>query len=380
MPEPARAKPSVDEGTTIAIVGVGLMGGSLGLALRRAWPTVRISGYDEPSVLAEARRRGAISDASDTLEECVRDADVVFFATPIAVTLRLMKEAAPFLKNSATVTDLCSVKTPVLERAADVLPSEVLFVGGHPMTGSERTGIQHARELLYENATYVLCPPPPLPTGSEEALRALESLLQGIGARLLRLDARIHDESVAHVSHLPQLLAVLLVNQTGDESERLDAVFDLAAGGFRDLTRIAGSSYTIWRDILAGNRGPILDALGAYARRIQAVRNRLADDDWDGLGRLFTNAEKTRQRIPAEQTGALRSIVDVFVFVTDETGSLHRITSLLAEAGLDIRDIELLKLREGTGGTFRLGFESRSVADRAVDALNQHGVQAYRLD
>ena len=248
------------------------------------------------------------------------------------------------------------------------------------MTGSERTGIRHAQELLYENATYVLCPPDPLPADREEALESLESLLEGIGARLLRLDARVHDESVAHVSHLPQLLAVLLVNQADEESGRLDAVFDLAAGGFRDLTRISGSSYTIWRDILAGNQGPILDALGAYARRIQTVRNRLAEDDWDGLGQLFTDAEKTRQRIPAAQTGALRSIVDVFVFVSDETGSLHRITSLLAEAGLDIRDIELLKLREGTGGTFRLGFESRSVADRTVDTLTEHGIQAYRLD
>ncbi|NNF03487.1 MAG: prephenate dehydrogenase [Rhodothermales bacterium] len=364
----------------VAVVGTGLMGGSLGLAIRRARPDIDVTGFDQPSVLAEALQRGAITRSASSIGECVRGADVVIFAAPIAATLRLLEEAAPHLDGVAVVTDLCSVKTPVLERAADVLPDGVLFVGGHPMTGSERTGIRHARELLYENATYVLCPPDPVPPEHAAALEGFENLLRAIGARLLRLDARAHDESVAHVSHLPQLLAVLLVNQAGGESERLDAVFELAAGGFRDMTRIAGSSFSIWRDIVAGNRGPILDALGAYAARLQAVRNRLAEDDWEAVGALFADAEEIRQRIPAAETGALRTIVDIFVFVPDETGALHRIISLLATSGLDIRDIELLKLREGTGGTFRLGFDTPRNADRAVDVLTSDGIQAYRLN
>jgi prephenate dehydrogenase len=386
----------------VAVVGVGLMGGSLGLALRHAWPELPITGFDQPSVLDVALERGAITAASDTLEACIGAADLVVFATPVAATLRLLEEAAPYVRDDAVVTDLCSVKAPVVARGREVFGSGVLFVGGHPMTGSERTGIRNAGELLYENASYVLCPPhpaesdgartPPAPdsdaAGSPEATyessddryTALRSLLTGIGARIIEMDAARHDAAVARVSHLPQLLAVLLVDQAGDESRNIDGLLDLAAGGFRDMTRIAGSPFSVWRDILAGNSGEILDATAAFTRRLQTVRNRLAEDDWDAIGGLFARAERTRQDIPSALTGAIRSIVDVFVFIPDEPGALHRIIANVADAGLDIRDVELLKLREGTGGTFRIGFDSIQSADEAVDVLHAEGIQAYRLD
>lgn len=399
----------------IAILGTGLIGGSLGLAWKHRRPGVTIVGHDRPEVLERAEARGAIDAKAAAPVTAVEDADVVVLCTPLATTLRMLDAIADAVTPGTIVTDVASVKQPVLDQAHDVLPDGVAFVGGHPMAGAEQSGIDHADALLFENAAYVLCLPDGASTGDLDGpLAPVVDLVESVGARPLVLDAATHDRVAAVVSHLPQLLAVALVNTvaetdvsrpesaSSDVDERGDGragpppedatdadapdapnhtdnvALDLAAGGFRDMTRIASSPFSMWRDVLVGNESAIHDALSHFTRVVQHLRNRLIADDLDALEDAFDSARDTRRRIPRTPKGFLQPLHDVLVRAPDEPGVLHAMTGALSDAGINIRDIELQKFREGTGGTFRLGFESDDDAARAVDVLDATQFDARR--
>lgn len=362
----------------IAIIGVGLIGGSLGLVWKKRTDHVFITGFDSPRVLQAATRRGAIDQQAATLASAVKDADIVVLSSPLRSIVSTLAESAPHLKAGAIVTDVGSVKGPIRDQAAAVLPAHVTFIGGHPMAGSERNGIEHADEFLFENATYVLCPPPETATFTDQHPDFIE-LLQATGARLLLLDPERHDAIAATVSHLPQLLAVTLMNYAAARSSEDDAVLKLAAGGFRDMTRIASSPFSVWRDILVANNGAILDVLAGFASELQRLRNRIGAEDLDEIEAAFQQALSSRESIPRNTKGFLHPLADVYVYAEDRPGELLTITRILHEASLNIKDIELLKIREGTGGAFRIGFAEPDSADDAVSTLSEAGFTAYRL-
>lgn len=362
----------------IAIIGVGLIGGSLGLVWKKHRRDVHVVGFDNASVLQKAIHRGAIDDGAASLAEAVRDAEVVVLAAPIGAIVSTLEEIAPHLKPGSLITDVGSVKRPVQERAAEVLPEDVMFVGGHPMAGSERRGIDHADALLFENATYVLCP-----NGGSTVFTAEQEpfvdLIRATGARLLVLEAGRHDQIAATVSHLPQLLAVALMNYAAGRNREDDAFLNLAAGGFRDMTRIASSPFGVWRDILIANNGPILDALAGFIAGLQKLRGRVGTEDLQDLEAAFESAQSARESIPRDTKGFLHPLSDVYVYAEDRPGELLSIARILHNASLNIKDIELLKIREGTGGAFRIGFSGMPAAEAAVEELTAAGYTAYRL-
>jgi prephenate dehydrogenase len=248
------------------------------------------------------------------------------------------------------------------------------------MAGSEKGGLASADAFLFENATYVLCPAERQDVaGFTRRHAGLVELVEATGARLLVLDARRHDRIAATVSHLPQLLAVTLMNYAAGLNAEDGAFLRLAAGGFRDLTRIASSPFEMWQHILVANEGPILDALGGFAAALQRLRNRLIEDDLEALHDAFTDARRTREAIPRNSKGFLHPLADVYVYAEDRPGELHRITRVLFEAEMNIKDIELLKVREGTGGAFRLSFADDATAASAVNVLEHAGFRAHRL-
>jgi len=362
----------------IALLGTGLIGGSLGLVWSERCPDWTLIGFDRPDILDRAHDRGAIEQRAADPKTLVEDADIVVLATPLGASLQMLEEIAPHVKEGAIVTDVASVKSPVMEQAAEVLPDHAHFVGGHPMAGAENSGIDAADGLLFENAIYALClEEEDEATVLEGTLSPLVELIEATGARPLLLEANHHDRIAAWVSHLPQLLAVSLMNVVDDLDDA--TARQLAAGGFRDMTRIASSPFSMWRDILIGNQGPILDALGAMSRSIQSVRNRLIEDDIEALDNTFEQAMKAREGIPSNQKGFLQPLHDVLVRAEDQPGELHAITGTLLDADLNVRDVELLKFREGTGGTFRLGFSSADEAHAACDALNKNDFRARPL-
>ncbi len=365
----------------LTIIGTGLIGGSLGLAWAQRRPELTIVGHDRPEVLERAEERGAIDEKAADPVSAVTDADLVVLATPLATTVRLLDTIADALPDGCLVTDVASVKEPVLEQAHDVLPDHATFLGGHPMAGAEHSGIEHADPLLFENAVYSLC----LPNDVNEAaldgpLAPLVELVEATGSRPLVLEAARHDRLVAATSHVPQLLAVALVNLVAstEDDEEQDLALQLAGGGFRDMTRIASSPFDMWRDVLIGNEREIHDALSRLRRGLRTLRNRLIEEDLETLEDAFDEARTARDAIPRDHKGFLHPLSDIYVRAPDEVGVIHDLSGHLLDADLNIKDIELQTIREGTGGTFRLAFDTAADAKKAIAVLSDAGYEARR--
>ena len=288
---------------TVAIVGVGLIGGSLGMAARRRGIARRVIGIGRSEQrLMRAKILGAIDDYSLDLAEGAAEADLVILCTPVQMVAPTLETMAPSLKPGAIVTDAGSTKRDIVEQAELVLerreesdgaPSApVTFIGGHPMAGSERTGVDAARADLFVGATYVLTP------GKNTELQALARLSEfaaGLGARVEVLNPAQHDQAVAIISHLPHAIASALM-QLAEESQReTGKTFQLAAGSFKDLTRIADSSPELWRDICITNADSICAAITSFQDTLEGLKTALQEHDEAAIERFFHQAQQIRQ-------------------------------------------------------------------------------------
>ncbi|HLP15863.1 MAG TPA: prephenate dehydrogenase [Bacteroidota bacterium] len=374
---PATHAPDATQQETIrsvAIIGLGVIGGSLALAIRRADPTITIIGYARERALEAARTRSIADVYTGDVTEAVRTADCVFVCTPVHTILDLLPEIARVVKPQTIVTDVGSTKEAVCLYAKKLFRRNGIFIGGHPMAGSEGSGIGYADALLFQNAVYVLCPVSARP----EASRRLAMLVQSFGARVFLMKPGEHDRIAACISHVPQLAAVALMQTAGKKNETNGAYLQLAAGGFRDMTRIASSPYGMWNDILATNSLQIKRALSDLQAVLFRFERQLGDRNFSAFNRDFTKAKTLRDRIPKNVKGFLAPLFDVYVSAEDRPGILATITSALARAGVNIKDIELLKIREGESGTFRLGFESEAAAECAITVLAKKKIKAGR--
>ena len=355
----------------ITIIGVGLIGGSLGLAIKRRVKGVVVTGCDKPDVLRKARTRGAIDIAGKSIAAAVKNADLVILACPTANILSLLPAVARYASAETLVTDVGSVKSAIVTVANKLFPWGN-FIGGHPMAGVELSGIEAAHPLLFENAVYVLTP---LKHTRRTHVKTLSDFLHTLGARVLKMDARTHDTVAAAVSHVPQLTAVALMNVAGLRHKQARKHLQLAAGGFRDLTRIATSRYDVWSDILRFNRAEIARALVLMTRELNSYGSMLKHSARPALRNNFATARKLRNAIPRNMKGFLRSLSDLYVYVQDKPGVLATMTVALAKANINIKDMELLKIREGSGGTFRLSFDSPEVSKKAAKILRKKGFE-----
>ncbi len=366
----------------VLIVGLGLIGGSLALALRRAGFRGRIAAVGREATIAEGRRRGAIDDGFgyDELPRAAESADLIVLATPIRT---IIEEIAVLggakLRPGAIVTDAGSTKREVLAAAARSLPEGVRFIGGHPMAGSEARGIGAADPFLFQNAYYVLTPAAGTPAQDVERL---SDLVSRTGAHVVVLSAEDHDRIAAAISHLPQLLAVALVNSLEDLGPLRDTAVRLAAGGFRNMTRIASSPFGVWRDIIATNRAPIAAGMDGFLRRLAGVSAQVSGGEAGerALEAAFGAAASTRAAIPKDTKGFLRPSWDVLVVVEDRPGVIAGIAGTLSARGINIKDIAVLKVREDEGGSLRLAFATRELAGEAVRILEAGGYEARVSD
>jgi prephenate dehydrogenase len=358
---------------SLVIVGVGLIGGSLALALRAGGYRGRIVGVSRPETIEEAVRAGVIDRGVgyEDLAGAAAAADLIVLSSPIARIIdHLAVLGAAALREGVVITDVGSTKRRILDAAAASLPPRARFIGGHPLAGSQERGVGAADPFLFQNAYYVLTPPPGAPAADVERLGRL---LVRTGARLMVLDAPTHDAIAAAISHLPQLLAVSLVRfLDGLGEHRADAVH-LAAGGFRDMTRIASSPYSVWRDIIETNR----DAIGGVVERfLEHVRATVLALDGRALEADFERAARTRAEIPRDTKGFLSRLWNVLVVVEDRPGVIAGIAAPLAARGINVKDIEVLKVREGEGGSLRLAFATRELAEEAAAELGRQGYAA----
>lgn len=270
----------------LCIVGVGLIGGSIGRGARQQGLAKHVVGAGRSAErLKLALQAGAIDTATTSLQEAVTGADMVMVCTPVGLIVPTMRLFEQWLSPECVVTDVGSVKSAVVAQGTELLGAR--FVGGHPMAGSEQTGVQNARADLFVDTAWALTP---TVQTSPAALQKVSALAQGLGARVITADPEEHDRAVALTSHLPHAIALALVHVAENS-----AYPHLIGGSFRDGTRVAGSSSELWRDIFLHNREHVIWAIDEFIGKLQEVRSAIADEDAETIQRLFTEAHILRQ-------------------------------------------------------------------------------------
>ncbi|MCL7744341.1 prephenate dehydrogenase/arogenate dehydrogenase family protein [Guyparkeria hydrothermalis] len=287
----------------VALIGTGLIGGSLALALRERGEVGEVVGYARRlETRLAAERRGLIDRPADSIAEAVEGADLVFLATPVKAMDAVLGELAGVLPDDALITDGGSVKGAVVERARAQLSAEQLarFVPGHPIAGRERSGPEAATAELYRGHRVILTP---IEENRAEDVARIEAMWQATGARVERLDVAHHDHVLAATSHLPHAAAFAMVSSLARLAERYE-VFRYAAGGFRDFTRIASSDPVMWRDICLDNRDEILQMLDHYRAELDGLHDMLASADGEAIERYFAEAKAVRDALyPVVEAG-----------------------------------------------------------------------------
>ncbi len=360
----------------ILIVGVGLIGGSLALALKRKGYKGTIIGVDNPYALENAKKRKAVDTVYpvEQLDQACSEADLIFLCTPINDIIEIIKVIGAYVKPNTLITDVGSIKRKIVEVANIHIPPECDFIGGHPMAGSEFRGINAADPFLFENTIYVLTPVRPI---NETTRKAFGDLLEKIGAKVLLLLPKLHDEIAAAVSHLPQMAAVALMNMVADKQKESPYFLKMAAGGFRDMTRIASSPFGIWEHIRDTNADMISMYIDAYIKELKKVKEILNTPD---LQKYFENSAKNRLNIPSDTRGFLSPHFDISVAVEDRPGMISLIASSLAQKSINIKDIEVLKIREDEGGTIRLAFSTEKDQEQALEILRSNGLECGKRE
>ena len=277
----------------VSIIGLGLMGGSWGLALKKRGFAGVVAGSDRANVLETALAARAIDEGAEDPAAAVRGADLVVLAAPVGAILDLLSRLKPALSPGALVTDVGSTKRLICQRAREVFGDEPLFLGGHPLAGKELSGFENADAALFEGARYALTPLTPDHL-ADDRIKAFSALLESLGARPFLSDASAHDRAVAYLSHLPQLLSTGLSSLVAEQSADDFLPLELAASGFRDVTRLAESPYAVWRDICLTNIENIQSALELLIEKLEAVKLHLSDRE---LEREFKQAAKLRERL-----------------------------------------------------------------------------------
>ena len=324
------------------IVGTGLIGGSIGAALRyRGW---HVTGEDlDPARVARALELGVVDQVGFD-----RSADVVFVATPAGAVISAALQALD-RSPGAVVTDVAGVKGPVVRQV-----HHPRFVGGHPMAGSEQVGVDGSDPEMFEGATWVLTPA----TDTDPAAFALiRSVVTQLGANVVELPASRHDDLVALVSHVPHLTAATLMNLAADTALEHATLLRLAAGGFRDMTRIAAGEAAIWPDVCAENQAGILEVLDRLLAALTEVRRVVAGGERDILLKLLERAREARVNLPTGVPPST-STVEVRIPVPDRPGVLAEVTTALGEMGINIYDFEIAHSAEGDKGVLVLVVDS----------------------
>lgn len=354
----------------VAVIGVGLMGGSLGLAARERAGVTEVRGFSQTQATLDlALERGVLTHACASIAEAVATADLVFVCTPVRLVVEHVRAAAAAAPAHAVISDVGSTKGPLMRALTS--SEQRRCIGGHPLCGSETAGVANARASLYQGATYFVTPGAHV---DAEAFHLLYGFLSEIGARPVAVDPEEHDRVMAVVSHLPHVLANVLMSQAGHHAGARDAL--LSAGpSFRDLTRIAGSNRRVWTDIFLENRAALLAALATFQDGLQEVLTALAANDERQLAGLIARAEEQRERMLAAGSLPARDLYRLIIPVSDRPGVISEIMVALGDAGINIEDLSMHHMSAELGGTLTLYILGREVCERAAHVLAALGFE-----
>lgn len=358
----------------IGFIGLGLIGGSIAKTLKRIYPEKKLyatSGH--LSTVTEAFNDHTIENDTQLSLEEIGNCDLIFLCTPVQQNISYLKELKPVIKEGAMITDVGSVKSDI-HAAAIELGMEHCFIGGHPMTGSEKTGYANATAYLLENAYYIITPTAQSPA---DKVTEFTELVRSLGSITMVLDYKAHDHATATISHLPHIVAASLVNlvqQLDDEHETMKTI---AAGGFKDITRIASSSAVMWENICLSNREQILEIMDRFSEQLAFIRSEIADSDGNSINGFFQSAKDYRDSITISKSGPIKKVFELYCDLIDEAGGIATIATILASNNLSIKNIGIIHNREFEDGVLHLEMYDGESLQKAVELLRKYHYTVY---
>ena len=356
---------------TIYIAGLGLIGASMALGIKRDHPDYKILGYNRSQASRDiALERGIIDRATDDFASFAPLADVIILTLPIKQTIAFIQELAGLnLKEGVIISDAGSTKASIVEVAEEYLAGKsIRFVGAHPMAGSHKTGAASADVNLFENAYYIFTPSS---LTSPDTIEEMKDLLSGLHARFIEIDAKEHDRVTSQISHFPHILASGLMEQTAVYAQEHEMTRRFAAGGFRDMTRIAESEPGMWTSILLSNRETILERIEDFKNRLDEIGQAISKGEEEQIWNFFNQAREQRQAMEIHKRGGVDSSYDLYVDVPDEEDVILRILELLR--GTSLVNIHINEEnREDVHGILQISFKNAQDLERAERLISEN--------
>ena len=361
---------------SLGFIGLGLIGGSIAKSLRKALPHVRITAYNRSrESLVLAMQDGTVDHACDKVDASFSDCDVIFLCMPVSRNIELLPVLKEIVRPGCIITDVGSVKSGI-QTEASRLGMEGCFIGGHPMAGSEKTGYGSSSTLLLENAYYIITP---TDKTSPERISFMKDLVAKTGAIPIVLNPEKHDRATASISHLPHVIAYSLVNFVREADGDDGIMRALAAGGFKDITRIASSSPDMWESICLENKEQLLHAIEKYRETLDSAYNAIEKGDGAFLHEFFSAAKDYRDDMPTAGKGAgIAPVYEVYLDIADESGAIANVAVILAINNISIRNIAIIHNREFEDGVLRVEFYEEANVEKALEILEKFGYTVHR--
>lgn len=356
--------------TVCGFLGLGLIGGSIAKALKKQIPGIRIIAYDtNEETLKKAYEEKTADTVTSGIDSSFACCDYIFLCAPITYNDSNLKELIKYLPKDCILTDVGSVKTGI-HKQIEAFGLSDRFIGGHPMAGSERTGYQNSKAILLENAYYILTPTETVPP---EKVAAYQELVLKMGAIPLVLSYEQHDYVTAAVSHLPHVIAASLVNLVKDSDSKEGIMKMIAAGGFKDITRISSSSPYMWQQISLSNGSNISELLGNYMDSLQKIKEEIDSKNGEELYAMFDSARTYRDSFIDASSGPIKRSYSIKVDIPDEPGALAAIATMLALRSISIKNIGIVHNRELEEGVLRIEFYEEASIETAKQILAAKG-------
>ena len=353
---------------TIGFIGLGLIGGSIARTIRKFHPDYRLLAFDKDrSALAEAVSLNVINGICDIDDEQLYNCDYLFLCAPVEFNVEYMEKIKDSLGKNCILTDVGSVKSVIHEKVTE-LGLEGRFIGGHPMAGSERSGFSNSSDHLLENAYYIITP------GGEVALEKISDfteLIASLGAIPLVITAEEHDFITAGVSHLPHIVASALVNLVNLLDNDAQYMKMIAAGGFRDITRIASSSPVMWEQICENNSSNIKTLLTSMIHDLQEVIDQLDKENGAYVNEYFKEAGDYRNSVPDHSIGLFDKVHKLYVHIPDQPGTIATVASLLAFNNISLKNIGIIYNREFEEGVLEIVLYDEESCQKGAQVLEE---------
>lgn len=360
----------------IGFIGLGLIGGSIAKAVRRYYPDYEILAFDKNrETLALAIQEGTIHTSCSSIDDNFRGCSYIFLCAPVSYNTAYLAQLKELVDEDCILTDVGSVKTSIHEEII-TLGMEENFIGGHPMTGSEKSGFSNAKAHLIENAYYILTPTEKV---AEEKVTAYRDFIASLKALPIVLDYKEHDNITGTISHLPHIIASTLVNFVHDTDSADELMKALAAGGFKDITRIASSSPVMWQQICLKNGKNISRILGEYINALEHAKSLVDSGDEPALYSMFESSRDYRDSMPGSSAGPIKKQFALYCDIIDEAGGIATIATILASNNINIKNIGIIHNREFEEGVLRIEFYDEASSSKATALLQKYHYIVYEV-